>query len=263
MDFRVLRLVMDCATGLGLCGADADLSKATDCSGSSATRPVRLGNLKAFGNRPRSSRPVHPRKPWVGPGPCFLPGARRRLPDWEDLRRLGPCCLLNSGGDPTGTAHPGMDYPTGERRRLRPMRHRKDVLPRSSRTASRRGRHALGLVQARIPALIRPHRTDDSVTEGPYRVVDAAYGITLRRDLLIPAPDRLRQAHAHGPGHGNGGQAPARRPCLPDKRRLHPNYPSPCAERRHATDQQTPRWPPRRNLQWTDLLAITRQFTVD
>ena len=114
-----------------------------------------------------------------------------------------------------------------------------------------------------LGALIRAHRTDDTVTRavsphpprrpGRDRRHRAAPGRrrrrrralparrrrlreTLHRDLLEPAPRRLRRAHAEDPRHRDRRPAPAPRPRLPDQRRLDPPHPSPRRERRHPNE---------------------------
>ena len=77
------------------------------------------------------------------------------FPTGKTFEAWDPAASSIPGTDPTGAADPGMDQPAGKPRRLRALRDREDVLPRSPRPAGRRSRDARGLVQARGPR--RPH----------------------------------------------------------------------------------------------------------
>jgi len=121
-----------------------------------------------------------------------------------------------------------------------------------------------------LGALIRAHRTDDSITKAVARILRAELVViddmpaprghrrrrrtlpgrgrslrkTLRRDLLEPAPRRLRRADAQNPRHGHRGPAPTPRPRLPNQRRFHPTHSSPGRERGNPTELTNPRrWP--------------------
>ena len=81
--------------------------------------------------------------------------------------------------DPAGAADPGMGQPQGEPRRLRALRHREDVLPRSAR-ASRPSRPACAVAWFTLEdlgALMRAHRADDTVSKAVARI--------LRADLVV------------------------------------------------------------------------------
>jgi hypothetical protein len=60
----------------------------------------------------------------------------RRIPDRENLRRLGPSRLVDPAAHPTGFTNFGMGWAPGEPGGLRARRHRQDVLPRSPRAES-------------------------------------------------------------------------------------------------------------------------------
>ena len=49
------------------------------------------------------------------------------FPTGKDLRRVEGRVQLDPGTDPASSTHPGMGAPTGEPRRLRPVRDRQDV----------------------------------------------------------------------------------------------------------------------------------------
>jgi hypothetical protein len=56
-----------------------------------------------------------------------------RLSHREDLRRLGRQAILHPRAHPGRAAHPGMDQPAREPRRLRPVGHREDLPARGAR----------------------------------------------------------------------------------------------------------------------------------
>ena len=57
------------------------------------------------------------------------PAQSGRVPDRQDLRRLGRDRQLDPGADPAGAAHPRMNPPPREPRRVRTIRHTQDALP--------------------------------------------------------------------------------------------------------------------------------------
>jgi hypothetical protein len=63
----------------------------------------------------------------------------------------------------------------------------------------------------------------------------------LRGDVLQPAPQRVRRAHAHDPGHRHRRPAPAPVPRLSDQRRLRPPHPGVRAARWRRARGGTPR----------------------
>src|ERR1700755_3135685 len=65
---------------------------------------------------PEGARRPAPRRPADPTGP-------RRLPDREDVRRLGSGRLLDLSADPAGPAHAGMGPPAGGPPRCRARRH--------------------------------------------------------------------------------------------------------------------------------------------
>ena len=196
-------------------GRDADRAAAPGGRGSAAApaadaahpcrRPGgdRDRQSATLGTRSRCSAPCSPKRSPAGTGPRWRPAERGRVPHREDLPRLETRSILHPRPHPAGAADPGMGAPQGEPRRLRAVRDREDVPPRSPRPSRRRTRPARRLVHPRRPRRPDPppprrrhrhqsHRPDPArrsrrrrrhraaagradAAEGLYRLVDAAY----------------------------------------------------------------------------------------
>ena len=108
-----------------------DLLRALRLPHMRAAAPELLATAKAQRWEPAGSdtRTAHrgARRPpsILNPGPA----QSGRVPHRQDLRRLGRDRQLDPGADPAGAAHPRVDPPPREPRRVRTIRHTQDALP--------------------------------------------------------------------------------------------------------------------------------------
>ena len=126
------------------------------------------------------------------------------FPTGKTFDAWNPERVLDPGPDPAGAADPGMGAPPGEPGRLRPVRDRQDVLPRSPRasTPSNRDCKVAWFTLEDLGVLLRRHRADDTVTKAIARILRA--DLVVVDDIgLLPVAQRRR-----------------RRPLPPGRRRL-------------------------------------------
>ena len=103
------------------------------------------------GTPPRSYGRCSPRRSPAGTAPRWPPAEPARIPDRQDLRRLGRGDLLDPRPDPAALRTLEWIDRAGEPRRLRTVRHRQDIPARGAGPARRRSRAPRRLVHPRRP----------------------------------------------------------------------------------------------------------------